>query len=202
MNPRIPRHARAVRIAVLSLAVAVPASLGSLHPSRSSQGAPGLAGVNLVAASGPLDALASPSPSPTPTPRPTASPVPSPKPTPAPTPAPTPSLDERAAQAEAQADACPDMGCRRHHLEPIFREAWTTTGEDHAVNRVIPCESRWRRQAVGRAGERGTLQLHPVHRKRWESMGYSADDMHHVVPNTRVAESIYRESGWGPWSCR
>lgn len=143
-------------------------------------------------------------PTPSPSPSPIRTPAPTPRPTPTPKPTPEP-LEVRAARAERKADACGSAECRRSHLEPIFREAWKASkaSEDHAVRKVIPCESQpdWERTSLGSAGERGLLQLHPVHRARWQRMGYSDADMFHVVPNARVGQSIYDESGWSPWTC-
>lgn len=71
------------------------------------------------------------------------------------------------------------------------------------AKRVIACESSWNPQAVGRVGERGLAQVHPVHRERIAAMGYSWDDMFDPRVNLEVAWSIYVDAGhsWRPWTC-
>ena len=72
----------------------------------------------------------------------------------------------------------------------------------HDASTVIECESHWDRYAVGSRGERGLLQIHPIHLGRIQSLGYSWDDMFDPAANLAVAESIWWERGWWPWSCR
>lgn len=67
--------------------------------------------------------------------------------------------------------------------------------------RVARCESTMRPDAVGRAGERGLMQVHPVHRARIERLGYTWDQMLQPGPNLAVAHDLYREQGWRPWTC-
>lgn len=69
------------------------------------------------------------------------------------------------------------------------------------AKRVIACESTWNPQAVGRAGERGLAQVHPIHRQRIEAMGFTWDDMFDPVSNLTVAHALWSEQGWRPWSC-
>ena len=66
---------------------------------------------------------------------------------------------------------------------------------------LVQCESRWNRLAVGAAGERGLLQIHPVHIPLINRMGYSWDDMFLVEPNLRVGVEIRRVQGLRAWTC-
>jgi len=66
---------------------------------------------------------------------------------------------------------------------------------------LVACESSWNRWAVGRYGERGLFQIHPVHRARIAAMGYSFDDMFEAEPNIRVAVEIRRVQGLKAWTC-
>lgn len=54
---------------------------------------------------------------------------------------------------------------------------------------------------TGSAGERGVLQIHPVHRDRIRRMGLTWDAMFEPAANLRVARALYDESGWQPWTC-
>lgn len=65
---------------------------------------------------------------------------------------------------------------------------------------VAWCESRFRPDAVGRLGERGLLQIHPVHMDRIRSLGYTWDDIFQVRLNVEVAYAIWKERGWRPWA--
>lgn len=71
----------------------------------------------------------------------------------------------------------------------------------HAAG-VIQCESSWDPYAVGALGERGLLQISPIHRQRIQALGYTWDDMFDPAANLAVAESLWWESGWWPWGCR
>jgi hypothetical protein len=67
---------------------------------------------------------------------------------------------------------------------------------------LVACESSWNRWAVGRFGERGLFQIHPVHRYGIVArMGYSWDDMFEVEPNIRVAVEIRYAQGLRAWTC-
>ena len=67
--------------------------------------------------------------------------------------------------------------------------------------RVAECESSLRWDAVGAAGERGILQIHPVHRGRVEALGFSWDEMLMPWQNAVVAADLWAEQGWRPWVC-
>lgn len=66
---------------------------------------------------------------------------------------------------------------------------------------VVWCESRYRPAAVGRAGERGLAQIHPVHIPLIASLGYTWDQMFELEPNLAVARALYDNAGhvWTPW---
>ena len=66
---------------------------------------------------------------------------------------------------------------------------------------VAWCESRAYPRAVGAAGERGLMQIAPVHLPRILKLGYTWDDMFLAEPNVVVARDIWDEAGWAPWSC-
>lgn len=69
---------------------------------------------------------------------------------------------------------------------------------ENAAIRVARCESRLNPHALGRAGERGLFQIHPVH-FAWAQPGRLYDP----VWNSRVAYRLSRGgTRWGPWSCR
>lgn len=89
-------------------------------------------------------------------------------------------------------------------------DRWTRAEIRCAIRRTFPrdpetalCiawhESRLDPRAVGRLGERGLLQLHPVHR-RW--LGARWGRMFDPVENLRAGRDLYRMSGysWAPWT--
>lgn len=74
---------------------------------------------------------------------------------------------------------------------------------------VAHCESSLQPDAVGPAGERGIMQIHPVHIPGLiAELGYTWNDMFQVGPNLEVARAIYDDAArwhwygpWGPWTC-
>ena len=64
---------------------------------------------------------------------------------------------------------------------------------------VMACESRFRSDAVGAAGERGLLQIHPIHQGRMEDMGL---DFTKEKDRVVFANALWREQGWRPWTCK
>ena len=71
------------------------------------------------------------------------------------------------------------------------------------ATRIARCESTWNPRAVGAAGERGLMQIHPVHRPWLEALGYPWPSMWHAGTNLRAALLLYeRRGGWDDWSCR
>lgn len=71
---------------------------------------------------------------------------------------------------------------------------------DKAV-RVATCESGLDPSAVSPTNDHGLFQINYVHRSRVESMGYSWSQIYDPYVNSRVARSLYNESGWRPWVC-
>jgi len=56
--------------------------------------------------------------------------------------------------------------------------------------------------AVGSAGERGMMQIHPIHRMGLVyTLGYTWDEMFQPGPNMVVASAIHDALGWSAWSC-
>ena len=66
---------------------------------------------------------------------------------------------------------------------------------------VAWCESRGDPLRVGRYGERGVMQIHPVHRPFAEALGYTWDSMLELGQNIAVAAALARRDGFGIWSC-
>ena len=64
---------------------------------------------------------------------------------------------------------------------------------------VVQCESRWDPRAVGMLGERGLLQIHPIHRAPMAKAGL---DFGQEGDRLRWAIRIFEGNGWGPWACR
>ena len=67
---------------------------------------------------------------------------------------------------------------------------------------VATCESGLRADAISPGGANwGLFQINRVHEGRVRSLGYTWSQMLDPYVNTRVALSIYKESGWAPWAC-
>jgi soluble lytic murein transglycosylase-like protein len=66
---------------------------------------------------------------------------------------------------------------------------------------VLVCESQGDPSATGSLGERGLMQLHPVHAGRFEAHGWSFADAYDPSRNLAIAHEIWSEQGWNPWSC-
>ena len=64
---------------------------------------------------------------------------------------------------------------------------------------VIQCESRWDTTVVGAAGERGVLQIHPIHRGAMAAVGLDYESEHDRII---WAVRLWQRRGWSPtWSC-
>ena len=85
---------------------------------------------------------------------------------------------------------------------------WTRAEIVCAIRRTFPAdpvtatciawrESRLDPRAVGRAGERGIFQIHPVHRS-W--LGARWQRLFDPVENARAARELQRRAGWSPWT--
>lgn len=87
-------------------------------------------------------------------------------------------------------------------IRSVFGRFGADVGEE-AV-RVSHCETvgTFDPHSTGDAGERGLMQIHPVHKERIARMGFTWDQMYEPGPNLEVAAAIYAESGWRPWTCR
>lgn len=78
------------------------------------------------------------------------------------------------------------------------------------ATRVMMCESGGRATAVSPGGDRGLMQINPVH-ARYDpalgtsligSLGYTWDDMFTPGPNLAVAAALVkRAGGWRDWTC-
>ena len=66
---------------------------------------------------------------------------------------------------------------------------------------VSGCESGWRPNAVGTAGEIGLFQLHPVNAGRFDFHGAPLDPAN-PTQNAYIALRIWERDGWAAWSCR
>lgn len=66
---------------------------------------------------------------------------------------------------------------------------------------LVQCESRWDQYAVGRFGERGLFQVHPLWIPTINRLGWSWDDMFQPEPNVRMAAHIRRVQGLTAWTC-
>jgi len=70
--------------------------------------------------------------------------------------------------------------------------------------RVMRCETRGSAApdyAVGRAGEVGRWQVHPIHAGLVERLGYEWADLTDPEVNGIVARAIWDASGWKAWAC-
>ncbi len=82
----------------------------------------------------------------------------------------------------------------------LIVEAW---GDEHAAFacQVARCESNWRMEALGSAGERGMMQLAPIHDWRFGAYFGGAANPWDPAQHVYVAHQIWLEQGWAPWSC-
>ena len=62
-----------------------------------------------------------------------------------------------------------------------------------AAKTVAACESKWSPNATGGAGERGTFQIHPIHRDS------TYDELGNFVAAYRISSGGY---DWSAWACR
>ncbi len=77
----------------------------------------------------------------------------------------------------------------------VWTAAFAASGDVEWSNRMVDvtwCESRWRTDAVGSAGEWGLAQIHPIHQLP-RVMG--------AEPQLRQARAIWEEQGYGAWTC-
>lgn len=83
----------------------------------------------------------------------------------------------------------------------VLRAAGWPEGEIPAAIDVAGCESDWRPDALGKHGERGLFQIHPMNSHRFELAGVTldAEDPFH---NAAAALAIWELYGWEPWTCQ
>ena len=68
---------------------------------------------------------------------------------------------------------------------------------------VMLCESRGRATVVNpSSGTVGLFQIHPIHRRRVEYLGYRFEQLLDPRVNLAVAFNIWAEQGFGPWECK
>ena len=73
----------------------------------------------------------------------------------------------------------------------------------HDAYAVLACESRHDPNARnGVSGATGLFQLHPIHARRAQAMGYRWEQIVEPQANVDVATAIWREQGWSPWACK
>ena len=82
----------------------------------------------------------------------------------------------------------------------LIEVALCESGADIDHDGVLDSVNLW---ATGAAGERGPMQLHPVHADALVAdEGYEWGDMYRLGPNLAVAHALYElAGGFGPWSC-
>ena len=73
-------------------------------------------------------------------------------------------------------------------------------GSEYAV-KIAVCESGLNQYATGSAGERGIMQIHPVHAYSMTKVGFTWDSMYQWKANIDYAYLLYSWQGWNPWSC-
>ena len=104
---------------------------------------------------------------------------------------------DRSADYEAQDHRAAGDGCVIWSLtEPCVP---IPAGMQRDVVQVAQCESRWDTNAVGRLGELGVLQLHPLHRH-----GMAAQGLDYAREPDRIAWAtrMWQAGSWSAWACR
>lgn len=88
--------------------------------------------------------------------------------------------------------------CFSESLTGVFCVPGSTLSWGAEVMAVAQCESGFRSEAVGALGERGALQIHPIHRAGMAKRGL---DFESERDRFSYAFSMWERSGWSPWSC-
>lgn len=65
---------------------------------------------------------------------------------------------------------------------------------------IEQCESQGDPLKEGLLGERGRLQIHPIHTAKFEARGWTFDDAYDPEKNLVIAAEIWWWQGWAPWS--
>lgn len=105
---------------------------------------------------------------------------------------------------ETQARAAGHEVSDRRYAEHVITIVWGQAGAPVSeAMRVVHCETggTYNTRAVGAAGERGLLQVHPIHRPTIAVLGMTWDDMFDPWANARFGLWLYQRQGWQPWSC-
>lgn len=76
-------------------------------------------------------------------------------------------------------------------LEVSGSPSWASVADD-----VFWCESRGHVTAVGRAGEVGLAQIHPIHVRLHQRF-----NLFDPYENLMAAWALWQRAGWGIWSC-
>jgi len=69
---------------------------------------------------------------------------------------------------------------------------------EEEARKIARCESNFNNSAIGKAGEIGVFQIHPVHFKEVESLKL---DLHTLEGNFAYSRILYSRESWQPWSC-
>ena len=78
---------------------------------------------------------------------------------------------------------------------------WFPASQRSTARCIVFLESGDNPRAVGRAGEAGLFQIHPVHRRDFERLtGRPWSAAWDPVLNGQMALAVWRESGWRAWS--
>jgi len=85
----------------------------------------------------------------------------------------------------------------RRYAEHVIRVVWGPAGAPvNQALRVVDCETggKFNHDAVGRAGEIGYFQIHPIH-------GHPRQRLLDPLQNATIALELYQRNGWYPWTC-
>lgn len=82
-----------------------------------------------------------------------------------------------------------------------IRQHFPAAQHDRAIA-IAQCESGLNPKAVSPGGGNwGLFQINTVHKPMVQKMGYSWDQITDPYVNSKVARTLYNQSGWSPWSC-
>lgn len=127
---------------------------------------------------------------------PAPSPTPTPEPTPVPTASPKPAV-RKPVQRPASSNA---NGGIRTSYDELFAKHFGSAAP--TAKRIAQCESGLRANAVGYntngTRDSGLMQINSVHKAK---VNGNIDALLDPETNLRVAATIYRAQGWGPWTC-
>src|SRR3990167_800494 len=81
-------------------------------------------------------------------------------------------------------------------VEYLLRQYFGDVEEE--ARKIVQCESGFDNSAIGKAGEIGIFQIHPVHFKEVEGLKLY---LHTLRGNFAYSRILYGRSGWKDWSC-